>query len=416
MPANTKLLQSCFRQAGDHPAGALVRLWLHLRDQRNLEGGPGREAREQEAARIQQALETERPTPLSDPAALLRAVDHHLSAADLGREPRVRRVELAPRQGGGNYLVIPRRARWASRLSYRQPGHVEYWMRRHHVAPAEHRGISVTIRRPADKIWRAFDGAATAFAAGGFVDGVLPGWNDRAPYRCSTLANGEQRWASLEALLCQAADNEARVLVLPELTVDADVRTRLRAWLRETRGHPFELVVAGSFHEELTGGDGAGPIRRSVARVLDAWGEELTAHVKLRPMRATGEDGSAIDEDLVGGHRVELLLLPVGLLGIGICLDFCETGDTPVTDLWRAVGPALMLVPSMGSATTNTAHGAKARVLALHHATLTVVASQHPDRPESRGLAWQPNLDDGPAVHADEDQPVLYGRLLWTMD
>jgi predicted amidohydrolase len=204
------------------------------------------------------------------------------------------------------------------------------------------------------------------------------------------------------------------VIVLPELTVDAMVRQELGRWLRESH-HPFALVVAGSFHEQGVGPTEAAAPRHNVCHVLDRWGGELLAHVKLRPMRA-GSDARPLDEDLTGGNKIELLLAPFGLIGVAICLDFCEIGDTPVTDLWRTAGPALMLVPSMGRESTNSAHRSKAHELALQHGTATLVASQHDTNPEGRGLCWYPsheNETDRATLEA-EGIPVLHGHLTWT--
>ena len=190
--------------------------------------------------------------------------------------------------------------------------------------------------------------------------------------------------------------------MLPELTVDAEVRSRICAWLREKRPRPaFDLVVAGSFHEENQAD------RHNVAHVFDDFGDEVFRHVKLRPMRAMPH-GEPADEEIDGSAEVSLIQAWFGLIGVAICLDFCESGDTPVTDLWRAAGPALMLVPSMGRGTTNHAHDLKARALARQHGTATVVASQHDTKKEAVGLFWD---SQGTPT---KGSPTLEGALTWT--
>jgi predicted amidohydrolase len=335
---------------------------------------------------------------------------------DLGHAPQVRRVELSPEKGSGAFLVVPRPSGWTSRLAASQPGHVEYWMRHYQVLPTLHRGISVRVSPAPRALEQLLASPPIPFAAGGFLDGVFPDWNDRSPYRCSCLQDPDQRWYSISALLDKAESAGAMIVVLPELTLDETVRRRLSEWLRDRKEHPFALVVAGSFHE-TDGTLGEEPLRRGISRALDRWGEDLLVHVKLRPMRAM-PDGKVADEDLTGYDQVELLLAPFGLTGVAICLDFCEIGDTPVTDLWRAVGPALMLVPSMGGDSTNHAHRDKARQLALQHGTATVVASQHPKEPKALGLCWYPTPEGegNRAVHDGEGVPVLYGSLTWTTD
>ncbi len=281
-----------------------------------------------------------------------------------------------------------------------QPGHIEFWMRHYQVVPVSHRGIEINLVRPPRSLTKARENIG--LLAGGFQDDVLPAWNDASPYHCLALTDANERWQSVEGLLMKAAECGASIVVLPELTVDEEVRTRLCAWLRDRRGRPaLDLVVAGSFHEEVD------DVRRNIAHVYDGFGDEVFQHVKLRPMRAL-PGGRLSDEKIEGSDAVTLIHAWLGLIGVAICLDFCETGDTPVTDLWRAVGPALMLVPSMGMETTNHAHDGKAKSLASQYGTITLVASHHPQAAEAVGLFW----DAGGT--RTEVRPVIECLLTWT--
>lgn len=390
-------LRKCRKLAGSEPARALVLLRLYLRRQEAFEEGFSRHRCVAEAARAEAALAAGDAPPAVHPVALLCAVDRYLAAScDVGHEPLIRRIE-APE---GAFLVVPRAPGWESRLARNQPGHLEFWMRRHQVVPAEIRGITVEVRRPSRDLSQRLEASRLRFATGGFLDSVLPAWNDRSPYSCRELQDPEARWTSVCELLQQASRRGTTLVVLPELTIDPQVRARLRDWLIEHGpAHGLDLVVAGSFHEE----------KRNVARILDGHGDEVVHHRKLRPMRSA-DDGSNVDEDIQGGHCIRLLHAPFGLVGTAICLDFCEIGDVPVAELWGAVGPALMLVPSMGSETTNHAHRNRARPLALQHGTTTLVASQHPKEPLACGLAWSR------AARPRRAKPVLYGALQWTTD
>lgn len=386
------------------PALALVELWCRVREHGLLER-VDRSRCERDAERLLAALDRAGPLPLVHPAAAIRALDRYLSEGDDASEPHWRRIEMPRDPGGGTYWLVPRRSGWSSRLSARQARHVEYWMRHYQVVPAAHRSLEISIRRAPAPLWKALAAPATPFAAGGFLDGVHPDWTCTSPYRCRALADPGLRWESVKAALEEAAGRGARIVVLPELTVDPPVRLQVRAWLRSRRDHPFALVVAGSFHEPLPGG-GAGE-GRSVAYAFDAWGDVVTTHVKLRPM-ATMEGKDPLDEDLVPGKKVELVRAPFGLLALAICLDFCEIAGAAVADVWTLIGPALVLVPSMGGASTNHAHGDRARPLVLQHATITIVASQHPKEAEALGLCFQPGSE--PAV----ERPMLHGVILWT--
>lgn len=387
------------RLARKDPARAIVQLWLHLGIQGNLEHGFERTACEFQAKQGLRALKNGENLPPMHPAAALRAVDSYLAFLDSGHETRSRRVdEKAPEADA--FWLVPRRASWSSRIADSQAGHIEFWLRHYQVVPVSHRGIRISVTRPPRSLGKPRDDML--FLAGGFIDGVLPQWNDASPYQCLVLTDANVRWQSVEGLLTKAAECGASLVVLPELTVDAEVRERICAWLREKRQRSaFDLVVAGSFHEE------SGDSRRNVAYIFDDFGDQVFQHMKLRPMRAM-PGGHTVDEKITGSAEVSLIQAWFGLIGVAICLDFCESGDTPVTDLWRAAGPTLMLVPSMGADTTNHAHGEKARALALQHGTATVVASQHPETREALGLFWNSN---GALTEA---RPILEGVLTWT--
>jgi predicted amidohydrolase len=406
MPPEDLVLRQSRRLAVEDPAQALALLWRHLGRHGNLGRGFDRQRLEEDADQAHTALERGDDPGRVHPASLLRAVDRFLAGSDTGQQAWSRKVILP---GGEVFVVVPRRGGWSSRLARTQPNQREFWMRRHQVVPASHEGISVRVRRPPQLLAEALAGPELAYATGGFLDAVLPEWISVAPYICQRLGDGEARWASVQALLREASGRNATVLVLPELTIDAEVRARLRAWLRDTVDHPLRLVVAGSFHEDDSGEEeGAGP-RRNVSRAFDRRGDEVLRHVKLQPMRTTEGEEHEVDEGVEEGLRLELLETPFGLLGVAICLDLCEAGDCPVTHLWQAVGPALLLVPSMGKESTHNAHRRKVQTLTLQHDTVVLVASQHPEESRASGLC----LRDIPGL---EEAPVLYGRIRWTRD
>lgn len=331
------------------------------------------------------------------PAAAAQAVDEFLQQERLGSGfEGIRWVE---NEGLGNstYAVIPRPPRIASTLAG-QPNHLPFWFRHHRVIPSRIRGIEVEIRPLRGSRWKGFasEDGSVRFQAGGFLDGVLPDWQF-PPYQTERLVDPNRRWDSVKDLLGAASRVGLGLVVLPELTVDTSVRMRLQEWLRETRPHSMRLIAAGSFHEP-------GPPARNVARLLDHTGRELLAQCKLQPMRV-GPDSAPVDEGVEGGHRLVLLSTPIGLIGLAICLDFCDEGDSTVAELWRLAGAEVMLVPSMGSETTNHAHERRARELVRHHATVTIVASQHPEQNQARGLFWQPNGAEG------HSEPTIVGAL-----
>ncbi|MBI4701557.1 MAG: hypothetical protein HY744_10415 [Deltaproteobacteria bacterium] len=362
------------------PYRALVRVWVVCQDHAPLQRGLERSTVEQEANAFQRAIERGDPRPVVHPAAALRALDEYCAA--LGT------VDLGPRQVEG-YWVVRRPPGSRSSIAEKQPNHPEYWMRHHLLVPISHQGIRIEVRVPDDPGVRALAFPFEA-ATGGFDDGVKPDWNDPPPpYRCRRLVDADTRWCSVAGALVEAARREARIVVLPELTVDLDVLASIRQWLQR-KNHGLVAVAAGSFHVVEDGGAGEPGKRRNLGWLLSGTGDILLEHRKLQPMRY-GSRARPLDEDIEGGNELVLLAARCGLVALAICLDFCEIGGVPVASLWSAAGPSLVLVPSMEPSETqqtNKAHEARAKELRREHCTRVLVASQDVGCQNGQGLAW----------------------------
>jgi len=365
------------------PFASLVRVWLVCANHGTFQRDLDRDACEAAAKRLFRSFgrSGRRPRLVAPPAAWLRALDEYCATLATGGD--------APRRIEGHY-VVRRPDAWRSKLADEQPNHREFWMRHHQIVPVKHHGIDVKISHRSD----ALRGLAPPFdaAAGGFVDGVQPNWSTHPAYRCTALLDARKRTASVEALLDEARRREARVVVLPELTVDPRVLAEIQRWLQD-EDHPFVLVAAGHVVVDS--------IRRNEAWLLSARGEKLITHWKLEPMRH-GAGAGAVDEDIRAGTRLEVLAGPGGLVALAICLDFCESGGAQVATLWEAVGPALILVPSMGDASTNHAHDRRAGDLGRQHATRVLAATQHHRESKAWGLAWRAGKPQ------EEASPVLF--------
>lgn len=358
-------------EARTRPELALVRLVAHLRDDLGAWRGLNRGGAEGQVALARAALDNIDVAPIAvHPVAALRALDELLYERDAPHAlpPKPQLVEDA------DAWLVRRPRGWRNRVAESQAGVLPYWLRHHHVVPRTFHGVRIRLKAAPTSAALPEEGATVW--AGGFTDGVHPAWNGQSPLGCARLGDPDRRWASVEAALEAARDAEARLVVFPELTIDPDVRGRVADWLHAAR-HPFALVAAGSFHED----------RRNLGHLLGADGRALIVHQKLRPMR-TMSGGQDVDEDVEIGTELELLYGPQGLVGLAICLDFCEGGEAPVRELWRAVGPGIVLVPSMGAGSTTRAHERRATELATHHGTTSIVASQHPRDADATGVAW----------------------------
>ncbi|MGH8654864.1 MAG: hypothetical protein ACREYE_23090 [Gammaproteobacteria bacterium] len=209
-----------------------------------------------------------------------------------------------------------------------------------------------------------------------------------------------KRYKSVVAILETAASVGAAILVLPELTIDDTVLGKIQTWLQYNE-HEMQLVAAGSFYTE----------RKTNKKVeffntgwlLSARGDILIAHDKLQPMRH--QDGS--DEGIQAGHALQLLRTERGLVAFAICLDFCEKSTRPVGSLWGEVGPALVLVPSMGEEQTNKDHLKRARELWDQHGTWVLVASQQEDGKSAVGIAYGKFPDNPANLRVKKQAPHL---------
>ena len=365
-------------RAVDAPESALVELWCRL-DHTTFELEFNRDRCRAQADICRSHFEKPRPLPAIHPAAALRAISRRVSEGRDGFEAEC--VEIDCGHCGRAYYVVRRPGGWRSRVGEARAGHREYWLEGLQIVPARHGDgagdFAIEVVDLPAHVRRRLGAESLRFVAGGFDDAVQPDWHG-PPYWSRGLTDRDTRWSTLQAILGEAADHRAECLVLPELTLDPDLRRLLCGWLRD-ESHDLALVLAGSYHEvePETG------IRRNVSYLLDGDGREIRSQRKLNPMRTMKGD-QPLDEDVQGYNATVLLRSSFGLIGIAICLDFCVEDTGPLSSLWKAVGPALMLVPSMGGVRTNRRHRARAEVLSEIHATATLIASQHPEDDDVR--------------------------------
>ena len=410
------LLTACLREGASYPTAALARLYLGLRENhpateiavRTATADQGRHADRVSNLRshLDRAAAIAEVVDEADCLSLLEALDTFAADQFAGREPAVVLVESPDVKAW-----VQRRPTFANPVFARQPNHLQHWMRRHWVFPVRHHGIEIHVRSANDSV--LFEaGLAEALTSGelrvhlgGFDDGVTPQWNTPRPrYGCITLSDEEARWTSIVAVLEKATSEGAHVLVLPELTVTPTLRGRVAKWLARNPDHPFQIVVPGSFHQVVDG------VRRNVAVAFDRFGDEILKHRKLSPMRVA-EGGTDVPEgaieDVEGDARIELTTTPLGLLALGICLDFCEEGGA-FANLWHLIGPGLVLVPSMSGKATHEAHQRRAQSLHRAHATISAVAIQPDALPADPTHVWGLLHPEGKvrAISPDATVPV----------
>jgi predicted amidohydrolase len=252
-------------------------------------------------------------------------------------------------------------------------GHMQSWLRHHWIVPASVNGIEIRLRSAPECIQKAMeeglkDGKVKVHV-GSFPDEVKPLWLNDDPTKLSAreLTDPDKRWQGILEVLGKARGAGASILVLPELTVCPALREKVIDWLDDHTDHGFILLLPGSFHEEKNGE------KFNIAELFNCFGKTVLHHRKLTRYGDSGKQ-----EDIRTGSRIELLDTSIGLIGIPICLDFCEEG-APLGSLWERIGAEWLLVPAFGAGSSINAHLRRAEELFRMHGTVSVIANQNPE-------------------------------------
>jgi hypothetical protein len=346
-----------------HPEEALVGLFAALREDDRRRKAAHRTVLDGRA-RIDALARGLDGTLVAAPSAgedllLLRALDQWFAGAGLGGQSST---------VSGHTLVH----RWSPRApKMSMPDHLLASIPHHHVLPQElPGGCRLVVKRANDH--RSADASVLA---GGFTDGVtlVPA---AGPYfQAAGLSDANARLTSARALL----GHKAGVVVLPELTLTPELESQLADELTS------ELAVLGSFHVRV------GDKVWNQAILRDAAGNTITQRKRTR-LHVAGPP--EVFEDIVCADEVTAVITPHGLVVVAICKDFLDAHERAV---WEAVAPDLVLVPSMGDATTGKLHRETATHLARWCGARAVVANQAPPghQHELSGGALLPDGPDG---------------------
>lgn len=172
----------------------------------------------------------------------------------------------------------------------------------------------------------------------------------------------------LDQSLASAHKSGCAAVVFPELTVPPRERERImlalqnRPWRKESES-TVPMIVAGSWHITRDGKT------YNETVVFDGYGDEIMIHDKL----LIYNDPKLGPENVAVGEHVSILALEDALVGIGICLDFCEECEAqPYGDL----DLDLILVPSFGKASTMAGHIGAARQARIQREARAFVVQQ----------------------------------------
>jgi hypothetical protein len=321
------------------------------------------------------------PEEGDDAAAWLMAAIVQLRALDQALAQGLSDAGLGPRLDPRQWAVPQHRAYVVPRSPWRLDGSVpkqgepysRRGLRHHAVLPMEVGGLRV---RPIHLPSGPLPGGRLALGAALF----------RAPELRLHAVEGGPHGRGFLAEAFAAADMEATIerqataafadgcfaAVWPELTMPPEARQTLSRHLalealRQGPDRPLRLVVAGSWHEPREEGGWS-----NLARILGRTGEVLCSYAKF----AAFHDAAWGEEAIVRGEELPVAVTGDLLVGFAICKDFC---DRAVASPFAELPVDLMLVPSMGHASTLAGHLAKAEELRLRTGTIVFVVQQLPE-------------------------------------
>jgi hypothetical protein len=265
--------------------------------------------------------------------------------------------------------VLPRTGISASRTPRRNQGYDKRGILLHRILPSQINGYPVDVFDSRTVHSASMDASKWKMGACLFQDlEAIPEFSlvsgEKHFIVTGTKCSSAQQTVSAQVDRCL---NENCIgLVWPELTVPTALRDEIlklfaNRLLTDERETP-EVLVPGTWHE-LENGD---VVNRT--RIYDGYGVERLVYDKIAPYA----DDDWGKERIRPGGRICVLATEGALLGLAVCLDFCDVVGTPFSDLDVDV----MLVPSMGNDRTMQGHQATAAGLELRFGARSFVV-QH---------------------------------------
>lgn len=345
-----------------------------------------------------------RNLPQQYPLAFLEALDEYLFEYFdcFGPAPPAQVIV-----DGETYLIHRRTLHHALEIPHaNKTGHLQGRLRYHWIIPARIAGFQIVIRPAPDVLHRQLSDClqkeGLRMFVASFPDGVCPKWLDSDPSQwiARELTDQQRRWESVLQSLEEARGEEAEIVVFPELTLCPGLRGRVADWLDDQPDHPFLLILPGTFHQVMGGGI------FNVAELLNRFGKPLLSHKKLIPFGTREKP-----EGIRTGNRIEMLDTPIGLIGIPICLDFCEEG-MPFNYLWEEIGAEWLLVPAFGNTSNVSAHLRRAKELYRKHGTVSAVANQNPEgKDEDHGFVCLSEIEPDRATPGNRGKDIKISAL-----
>ncbi len=314
----------------------------------------------------------------TDPLLWLQALDNFCVRINPKSYGYLRNPRIDDGEGQVWMLPIYQQAESCGGGKRRQFGNIAYWLKHCRVVPQNNpQGILVNVagipRGYHDWLAGRFSARTIRIAVVHFDDGVRTNLSDSdkkpSNFICKDISDTETRLASALHHISEAKKRDAHILVMPELTITPDIRSRIVSELQQLHRKNGEkhslsvpLIVLGSFHEQVEKG-----WRNHAEAMLGLDGKLLFGCDKRKPVtfenRKEGIECAPNDFTCV--------FTPLGLMALAICKDVFE-GEPAI--VLASLPLDWLLVPSM----TDKLNPHKATAKAMYDTlgTIVVVANQ----------------------------------------
>jgi hypothetical protein len=309
-----------------------------------------------------------------EPLALIKALDSFLANQ---RAPR-RKSSVAYSIDGAEYWLvrIPLGPRTTAPIRAQSNNPPECFSR-HNIIPTSLGRLNATIKIRIVEPDLATQWRVEELRGKSKIRAYLAHFTDKVELKCTFnpaqkffahgLSDSNMRTSSICTHMEYAYNNNADIIIFPELTVTPEQRQEIRTWhlnKLDKQEHVPIFTVSGSFHEITKNGR-----KVNRAEMLGAAGHQLLFHEKIRPY------GYAVGraEDIDSGNCINLLSTAMGIVAMPICKDFNDAAGID----WAEIGPDLCLVPSMGDESNINAHVEQAqRLWKIFFRTISLIGNQ----------------------------------------
>jgi len=230
----------------------------------------------------------------------------------------------------------------------------------------------------------------------------LRGIDKRTPFWCSGAKDEAKLLERLIGVLSAARDQQAHILLFPELVMTETLQTRLQEWLKQHNAFDpiIRLVIAGTRHVF----DADEPNTYSNrCTAFNHIGDIEWQQDKSQPFDLPSKDAALLGiqfpafEPTQLSRRLVIRHTALGNVATPICLDFlCD-------ELWKAMPVDIFFVPAMSSGLSR--FNDNCRIVGTAWGASAFVCNAQPDQRTAAILAYRPSKE---ALQSKEQSHYLF--------